>query len=273
MSRHQWQANLDGLCLSLEDYATKNGIGVPNASSGAAARLGDSAYLAHSTSRKSFSSICDSGYLNSAASLAAARGASLPPACAEVVLGTAGYVFFYVSPFRYPNTTCGFLFAKSLESHYRDDGAATPFDSGGLTKYLVRPDPAEPPQSFLARHELPIPEHRRYLGLSVAALFAKPEDYFEGTDPLWPGPIGLAGGDQRRWTHEVRTPDKVFVRGSHLQAVFATTAQVAHNPPVRSLFRWCEAEGVDGIAFAAPRRNDFEALRRECLNYIRQRLY
>src|ERR1035441_474645 len=179
MSRHQWQANLDGLCLSLEDYAKKNGIGVPNASSGSAARLGDSAYLAHSTSRKSFSSICDSGYLNSAASLAAARGASLAPACAEVALGTASSVFFYVSPFRYPNTTCGFLFAKSLESHYRDDGADTPFDSGGLLGRITRPDPAELPRAFLSRHELPIPEHRRYLGLSMAVLFDKPGDRSE----------------------------------------------------------------------------------------------
>src|ERR1039458_5728969 len=170
MSRHQWQANLDGLCLGLEDYAKKNGIGVPNASSGAAARLGGSLYLAHSTSSEKFSDICASGYLASAAGLAAARNESLAPGCAEVVLGTAGGVFFYVSPFRYPNTACGFLFAKSLESHRSDDGVATPFDSGGLMKFLVRPDPAEPPRDFLARHELPIPEHRRYLGLSMAVL-------------------------------------------------------------------------------------------------------
>jgi hypothetical protein len=273
MSRHQWQANLDGLCRSLEDYAKQNGIEVPNLSSAEAARLSDSLYLAHSTSRKSFSSICDSGYLYSAASLAAARGESLAPARAEVVLGTAGSVFFYVSAFRYPNTTCGFLFAKSLESRRSDDGVATPFDSGGLLEWLTRPDPVEPPRDFLARHELPVPEHRRYLGLSIAVLFDKSEDYFEGTDPLRPGPIGLTGGDHRRWTHEVRIPDRVFVRGSHLQAVFATTAQVARDSAVRSLFQWCEGEGVDSIAFAAPRRNVFEALRRECLGYVRQRLY
>jgi hypothetical protein len=182
-------------------------------------------------------------------------------------------VFFYVSPFRYPNTTCGFLFAKSLESQHRDGGVATPFDSGGLKGIFVRPDPAEPPRDFLARHELPIPEHRRYLGLSMAVLFDKPWDYFEGTDPFWPGPIGLTGGDHRRWTHEVRTPDRVFVRGSHLQAVFATTAQVARDRAVRRLFQWCEDEGVDSIAFAAPGWNVFEALREKCRDYIRQRLY
>jgi len=102
MSRHQWQANLDGLCRSLEEYATKNGIGVPNGSSEMAARLSDSLYLAHSTSGEKFSDICASGYLASAASLAAAHNESLAPGCTEVVLGTAGSVFFYVSPFRFP---------------------------------------------------------------------------------------------------------------------------------------------------------------------------
>jgi hypothetical protein len=188
-------------------------------------------------------------------------------------LATANSVFFYVSPFRYPNTTCGFLFAASLESHYRDEGVATPFDSGALVKHLVRPNPAEPVRDFLSRHELPSTEHRRYLGLSMSILFAKPGDYCEGTDPRWPGPIGLSGGDHRRWTHEVRTPSGVFVRNGHLQAVFATTALVAQSLSVRRLFQWCDSEGVDSIAFAAPRRNAFEALRRECLGYIRQRLY
>jgi hypothetical protein len=273
MSRHQWQANLDGLCRSLEDYAKQNGIGVPNPSSGAAARLSDSLYLAHSTSGEKFSEICASGFLDSAARLAAARGEVLAPTRDEVVLGTAGSVFFYVSPFRYPNTTCGFLFAKTLESHRSDDGVATPFDSGGLLGRFTRPDPAELPRAFLARHGLPIPEHRRYLGLSMAVLFNKPGDYFEGTDPLWPGPIGLTGGDHRRWTHEVRIPDRVFVRGSHLQAVFSPRARVAADPEVEGLFQWCAREGVDRILFDTPRENDFEALRQECLAYIRRQLY
>ena len=273
MSRHKWQANLDGLCRSLEDYAKKNGIGVPNPSSGAASRLSDSLYLAHSTSGEKFSDICASGYLASAASLAAARGESLAPGCAEVVLGTAGSVFFYVSPFRYPNTTCGFLFAKSLESHRSDDGVATPFDSGGLLGWLKGPDPAELPRAFLSRHELPIPEHRRYLSLSMDVLFHEPKNYVEGSIPPRPGPIGLTGGDHRRWTHEVRIPDRVFVRGSHLQAVFSPRARVAADPEVEGLFQWCVREGVDRILFDTPRENDFEALRQECLAYIRRKLY
>jgi hypothetical protein len=267
------QANLDELCRNLEDYAQKNGIGVPNPSSSAAARLSDSLYLAHSTSGEKFSDICARGYLASAARLAAARSQPLAPGGAEFVLGTAGSVFFYVSPFRYPNTGCGFLFAKTLESHRSDDGVATPFDSGGLLKVFTRLDAAEPPRAFLSRHELSIPEHRRYLGLSMEVLFDKPEDYIEGLEPRLPGPIGLTGGDHRRWTHEVRIPARVPVRDSHLQAVFAPRSRVAADREVEDLFQWCVGNGTDRVLFDTPHENDFEALRQECLEYIRGKLY
>jgi hypothetical protein len=273
MSRQQWKANLDRLCQSLEDYAKRNGMEVPNPPSGAAARLSDSLYLAHSTSDVNFSDVCASGYLASAARLAANRNESLAPGCTKVVLGTADSVFFYVSPFRYPNTSCGLLFARTLESHRTNDGVAAPFDSGGLLEKFTRPDPAEPPREFLSRHELPIPEHRRYLGLSMSVLFDKPEDYIEGSGPRLPGPVGLSGGDHRRWTHEVRIPDRVFVRSGHLRAVFAPRARVAADAEMEALFQWCAAESVDHIAFDAPRENDFEALRQACLDYIRRKLY
>jgi hypothetical protein len=277
MSRHRREVNLDGLCMRLGDYAKENGIGVPDPLSGPAARLSDTLHLAHSTSDAKFANVCASGYLVSAARLAASRGKSLAPACTEVVLGTADFVFFYLSPFRYPGTNCGFLFAKSLESHHVNDGVATPFDSGGLMKACIRRDPTEPPREFLSRHELPVPDHRRYLGLSMGVLFDKPEDYIEGPDPPWQGPIGLTGGDQRRWTHEVRIPDRVPVRGSHLQAVFAPRMRVAADPEIESLFEWCSREGVDGISFDtphdAPHEDEFKALQRTCLDYIRRKLY
>ena len=104
-------------------------------------------------------------------------------------------------------------------------------------------------------------------------LFHDPKDYVDGAEPHWPGPIGLTGGDQRRWTHEVRIRDQVFVRGSHLQAVFAATARVAADPEIERLFQWCAAESVDRIKFDTPDGNDFDALRRACLNYIRGKLY
>jgi hypothetical protein len=165
------------------------------------------------------------------------------------------------------------LFALSLESHHGNDGVASPFDSGALIEICVRHDPAEPPREFLSRHELPIPEHRRYLGFSMDVLFHEPKDYIDGVEPRWPGPIGLTGGDHRRWTHEVRIRDQVFVRGSHLQAVFATRARVAADPEIEGLFQWCAGESVDRIFLDTPGGTDFEALRRSCLDYIRGKLY
>jgi len=272
MGRNQWKANLDELCRSLEDYAKTNPPEVPGQPSAMAAHLSDPLYLANSASDANFSAICASGYLFSAARLAP-FGRSLAPTCPGVVLGTTGSVFFYVSPFRYPHTGCGLLFAHTLELHYENEGVATPFDSGALVKKFTRRNPAESPQEFLSRHELPIPEHRRYLCQCMDALFHKPEDYVDGSDPRRPGPIGLDGGDQRRWTHEVRVPDRVAVRGSHLQAVFAPRNRVAADPAVEDLFKWCATEGVDHMSFDTPRGDDFEALRQKCRDYIRRKLY
>jgi len=185
-------------------------------------------------------------------------------------MGTADSVFFYVSPFRYPSTGCGLLFAGTLEHQHQDDGVATPFDSGGLLGIFTRPNSAESPQEFLARHEMPIPEHRGYLRLSMGLLFHKAEDYVEGLTPHRPGPIGLTGGDQRRWTHEVRIPDQVLVRSKHLQAAFAPLARVARDPEIERFFGWCAEEGVDHIAFDTPRGREFEALQKTCLAYVRK---
>lgn len=186
-------------------------------------------------------------------------------------MGTGESVFFYVSPFRYPHTACGLLFAGTLELERKNDGVATPFDSGGLLRIFARPDPAESPQEFLWRHEMPIPEHRRCLRLSMGLLFQKAEDYVEGLKPHRPGPIGLTSpGDERRWTHEVRIPDRVLLRSKHLQAVFAPLERAAHDPATQELFRWCAEKGVDHFTLDAPRGGEFEALQKRCLDYIRK---
>jgi hypothetical protein len=272
MGRSELEANLNRLCQNLEDYAGKNGIAVPNPPSNAAGSLSACLFLAHSTSVEKFSAICASGRLSSAARLAAERGETLDPKKTEVVLGTAGSVFLYLAPFRYPHTGCGLLFAVTLESEHQHDGSAAPFDTGWLLRVPTRPDPSGPPRDFLARHEMPVPDHRRYLCLSMDVLFHRPGDYVEGVDPARAGPIGLTEGDPRRWTHEVRIPDHVWIRGGHLQAVFAPKSQVAADPDIEDLFTWCVREGVDRIQFDAPRASDFEALRRECLAYIRRTL-
>jgi hypothetical protein len=273
MSRPRWEANLDVLCRGLDGYATANRFGTTGPPSATAARLSKSLYLAHSTADAKFADVCGNGRLFSSQRIAAERKKPLSTRCAGVLLGTADFVFFFAAPFRFPHTGCGLLFAASLESAHTDDGVAAPFDSGGLLKHLTWPNPAEPVLEFLLRHELPIPQHRRYLNMCMDVLFGRPEDYVEGTDPSLPGPIGLTGGDQRRWTHEVRIPEQVALRGSHLQAVFAPRARVAAEPKIERLFQWCASERVDWVVFDTPRRDDFEALWRMCLDYIRRTLY
>jgi hypothetical protein len=269
MSRPRWEGNLKELCRRLEDYAATNGIvvsGPPEAE-----RVSHSLFLAHSTASNTFSAICGDGQILSAERLAAARGIALKPDSAEVQLGTVDSVFFYLAPFRYPSTTCGLLFARSLEESHMDDGVATPFDSGGLVGWFTRPDPAEPLREFLSRHELPVPDHREYLKLSLGILFSTPMDYVDGSDPRSPDPIGLTGGDQRRWTHEVRIPDLVWLRSGHLQAVFVAASRDADSE-IDQFLEWCLTEDVDLITFDTPRGDEFEALRGECIEYLRGKL-
>lgn len=132
-------------------------------------------------------------------------------------------------------------------------------------------DPAENPADFLARHELPLPEHRNYLRKSLELLFARPRDYLEGKDPRWPGPVGLSGDNRRRWTHEVRLPDQVYVKTGWLQALFIPVSRVA-DAPIQKMLRWCEHQGIDIESFHASRENDFETLLRACVDYIRRKL-
>ena len=255
----------------MEAYARETGTEVADPAPDAV-RLSHSLYLAHSTASDKFSRICGAGRLLSPTQLALRRGEDPAPDSVEVLLETADSVFFYVSPFRYPPTGCGLLFARSLEEYHMDDGVATPFDSGGLVDYFTWPDPAEPVREFLSRHELPVPDHRQYLGISLATLFDKPADYIEGSEPRWPGPISLMGGDRRRWTHEVRIPREVWIRTGHLQAVFAPISRATADPEINRLFEWCKSEGVDRISFKTARGDDFEALRRECVKYIYSKL-
>lgn len=265
MSRSQWEANLAGHYAALE--ALGKGAGVLIDLSQLAVKFSESMYLAHSTSDSKFSNICGTGYFS--------PGVPLADTKAEAVLGTAGSIFFFVSPFRYPQTNCGLLFARSLELQHREDGIATPFDSGGLKDVFTRRDPAETPRAFLANHEMPLPDHRRYLGLSMQVLFDNPVDYIVGKEPCRIGPIGLTGGDQRRWTHEVRIPARVDVRGSQHTPASCLRASGAggERPWGRIAFPMvCEVEGVDRETFDTPGGNDFTALRQSCLDYVHRKL-
>jgi len=267
----EWHDNLTKLCHELEEFAKKASVPIPDCSSSPAATLADSLCLAHSRSGRSFAQICLSGSL-SQERLAANGTRSISPSCVESELGTTNSVFFYVAPFRYPNTACGFLFQPRLELDHRAGASATPFDSGGLVRTFGRLDAGESPRQFLARHELPVPEHRRYLCLSMHTLFENLADYIDGIEPQRNSPIGLSSGDQRRWTHEVRIPDTVELRGGHLQAVFAPKSRVKSDRRIRDFFEWCLTRNVDRIEFETAGGDEFETLRTECVRYMRQKL-
>lgn len=271
MDRERYESNLSRLRQNLDDYASVNQVVVLDESAAVAERLSNHLYLAHSTSDKRFSAICGSGRLTSKTGLATEAGGTVSPNCAESRMGTADSVFFYVAPFRFPQTSCGFLFAPSLESESSGDGVAAPFDSGGLLKVFTRADGTEPPLAFLLRHEMAIPAHRTYLRRSMEVLFGDPGDYLASQETRLPGPIGLSGGDRRRWTHEVRLPKQVCLRSGHLQAVFVPRARVA-DPGIEGLLEWCVREEVDLVSFDLPRGDAFDALQRESLAYIRRKL-
>lgn len=233
------------------------------------APLAEALPLAHSTTAGSLAGINKSGFLLSTAAVHALKGKPVPPDGAESVLGTSGFVFLYTGTFRYPGTSCGLLFAKSIEAQHTEDGEASPFDSGGLLCHLQRSDPDESPRSYLERHTLPLPRHRRYLGQCLSTLFAAPEDYLKD-GPIHPGPLGLTGGDARRWTHEVRIPECVQLRGPHLQAVFVPVSLAGPNSAIAPLLSWCLSEQVDVVAYQTDELENFEVLRRVCLDYLRK---
>lgn len=105
------------------------------------------------------------------------------------------------------------------------------------------------------------------------SLFDHPESYVEGNDPTIPGCLGLSGGDNRGWTHEVRLPKQVAVRSSHLQAVFAQRDLPTNDPQIADLFEWCVMEDVDRVPYDGPKDGDFETLKRECISYMQKKLY
>jgi hypothetical protein len=269
----RYEANLRRLSRELHGYADALGISHTTPSTALASRISAGIFLSHSTPSESFSNICRSRQLLSPVALAASRATSLRADCAEAKLGTADSVFLYAAPFRYPATACGFLFDPAIEGDNSLAGVAAPFDSGALMGKVRRLDQAEPAMNFLERHELPIPAHREYLALQMEALFDSPLDYLGVAEPRRPGPIGLSGGDCRRWTHEVRLPGQVALAGRRLQAVFASRALVETDPDVRRFIESCRRSGVDWVSFGAARAGDFEGLRRACVSYIRRKLH
>ena len=100
-------------------------------------------------------------------------------------------------------------------------------------------------------------------------LFADPWDYVEGVEPTFSGPVGLTGGDERRWTHEVRIRDRLIVR-ENLEAVFLPKARF-RDPIIEPLLTWCKEHNVPIESFEVPRDGQFEKLQKACLGYLHRR--
>lgn len=269
MNRRHLESNLSEQCNKLRAHKGAH-LAAP---SNLAAHLSWKLFLAHSTDAAAFASVCGGMGLYSREELARNGGRALRADDRDVLNGTAGCVFLYAAPFRYPDTTCGFLFRPSLESERREDGSASAFDSGGLGGAIQFPAGFSSTRTFLEAHSLPIPEHREYLCLTMDNLFADPKHYLDGTPRTDDGCLGLSGGDCRMWTHEVRVPRFVPLRGVHLQAVFAPQSVVSGSRAVEDLFAWCDQEGVDTIAIPNSGDGDFDILRRHCISYVEQELY
>jgi len=231
--------------------------------------------LSHATSYRNMVAICESGSLKSMQKLID-QGILTHRMCAETELGTANGVFFYAGAFSYPATNFGFLFKANIEEAHPVDGGATPFDSGGLVKHFDwGTKTTELPIEFFSRHELPIPDYRRYLHRSFEVLYNRdPWRYLDPEDvTLANDPVKLANGDvRRRRTHEVRIPDSVLLRSAHLVAVFAPKNRIAALPEVRALFTWCRQNKVERRSFDSPGGDDFSGLRSASLDYLREKI-
>lgn len=271
MRRKQCENNLKRMKSELRAYLASNRITPGKAGKASASKIAKAIFLAHSTTDEGFA-----GISSSTERLLSPRGLdergikALKPTAVEITLGTDGDVFLYAAPFSFPSS-CGFLFDPGLEKRHKDDGFAAPFDSGGLIKIYGRPDMAEPAVDFLRRHELPLSEHRQYLKGSIESLFKEPADYLDRVPPCHGGPIGLTGGDCRRWTHEVRIPDEVLIKTGSLQAVFVPE-RAALIPKFEPLLNWCESEGFDVEIYESDGSNVFDNLQRLCIDYVRREL-
>ena len=256
-------SQLTALLKDLDAHAALlGGMGFPV--SAMAAKLSDSLFLSNASTKDDFIKICKGGALKSQVLLNRIKAT-------EQKLGTAHYVFFFAAPFRYPDTNCGLLFSTTLEKT-ASGAVATPFDSGSLDGICQWPDPKLTMMDFLERHELPVPGHRAYLKRRMEVLFEKPEDYVDGVNPTRPCCIGLTGGDQRRWTHEVRIPDQVELMGGHLEAVFVSDA-AAKEPAIKSFLEKCEVQEVQYFTFPSAGRDEYERMHQLCLDFIEQTIY
>lgn len=264
--------NLERLCREITDLHGGERSN-PDSDDGKLCRcLADRMPFSHATSLDTFGKVCDAGELLSLEKLHADPGFDWSAHPVETTLNTRSCVFVYAGPFRYPGTACGFLFRPGLAEARRDDGVATPFDSGGLLHHHGPPG-NEDPLAFLRRHDLPLPEYREYHMLVLDLLFDDPWHYVDGVAPARDGPMQFVvkpTTDARRWTFEIRLQDRLPVK-PHLQAIFVPNT-VLGMPSGTKMCSWCRAGGVDIIDYHAERaanKANFRELQRRSESYIR----
>ncbi len=198
------------------------------------------------------------------------------PGAAEAKLDTVDDVFLYAGAFSYPATECGFLFVPSVEVDHRNDGVATPFDSGALASMSVvqAPTPCQDGVAFVRDHELPVSDYRGLLASIIAdysrsaeAYLDRPDDFACACGTLRGHPFGLTGGDRRAATFEVRIPQRVPLQSPHLRAVFVRKGFAVAG--LHQLF----AQGISIVCYEADEGSDFfHALRTTCISFIQEHL-
>lgn len=234
-------------------------------------RIAHQTPLSHATGRDTLLAILLQGGLLSGPGQVD-RGLLRPesgPPSVEAILGTEDAIFTYTAPFRYPETSCGLLFKVALEQSRSSDAVATPFDSGSTIRHLRPRDSQEEQIDFVRSHELPVPHYRVALE-RLLRHFASAWDYIDGTDPFPSWPIPVEGGDWRRWTFEVRFRDMIQLNGS-LLAAFLPVAVASHPRVAPKIARWRQV-GVEVRYLRTPRTDDWRALRRMSIEYIRELL-
>ncbi len=264
------QDNLERLCREIKDMHAGRLSPADSDRNKLCRRLADHMPLSHATGLRNFEKVCQSDALLPLTRLDAIKPVDWPNRV-ERQLETRDCVFLFAGPFRYPSTSCGFLFRQDLAEARRADGSASPFDSGGLVN-KHRPPGGEAPLDFLRRHEMPIPQYRRFHMLVLDLLFDDPWHYVDGVNPVRQGPVQLAVGDSdaRRWTFEVRLRDELHIQ-SHLQAVFSPLFASESDSVAETLY-WYDTKGVDIIEYPGLRGSDefnFLFMKRECEAYVR----
>ncbi len=143
---------------------------------------------------------------------------SAPSTKREVRLGSSQTAYFFLGHPAWPQGLVAFLLPPHTD--LLDRATFTPFDSGGLDKYMVPIDPAAPAlddaarDALLASHVGTGTDLHEVAGPFIAAHVRDPQRYVSCAryqDPDWPIFHGYRSpsGDRRSWTIEVQAHEDV----------------------------------------------------------------